>query len=330
MTVPVNMFDVESISAGQLALIAKRLDLGALKGARPTNEGTSATTLYLECERGRFVLRACADANMLRREGIHAELIHKHTPLAAPQPYELDQSRSIISVPYAVMPQLPGHSPADLGLWKQLSGNERSLLTRAIGEGLHNLHGLRSDRAGYFPGKDAKFEPFAEGYARWQLARLDARIEQWKLTEPALSPKDLAWARTIAESATNDLSIEFTPVYVHHDYTLGNILVQRINGRLSVTGVVDLTEGHFALGEADFVRTIAMFGLDHPRRISEFLSGYLQGGPLPSGHESRFKLFMLEDRLTVWLAGRRLGHRQFPNVFRRYAEPYLRLTPFEV
>jgi len=320
--------DIKHLAFERLCSIAESCELGTLRSAQPTVGGTSAATLVLNTDRGDFILRAHRNDATLRREAIHAQLINEHTELAAAQAVFLDSSCSIIPQPYAVLPRLPGKSAADRALWKRLDERGRSELTRAFGAALRRLHNLHADTPGCFPGDDGRFEPFPDGFTHWQLGRTKHLLSLWSEHCPSVSREDIRWARTIVDSGVEHLTTNFQPVFVHHDYTLGNVLVQRVDGRMTVTGVIDLVEAYFALFEADLVRTVAMFGLSHPHRVEEFFDGYFGRQRPDPGHQQRFELFMLEDRLSVWLTD--LGNRnhRLPSSFRSYAEPYIRLRPF--
>ena len=223
------------------------------------------------------------------------------------------------------MPRLHGVSPAA----SQLTIPEKLAIARTLGQNLAQLHRATWPVAGEYDLASNTIQPFPDGFAAWIVAD----IRRWLALaqdngSAATTADDVIWTERMIEAAQTALAVECEPCFVMNDYNPGNVLVDRMHGVWQVTGLFDLMEYYFGDGEADLMRTIAIY-LDseplHGMQLAQtFGTSYLEQRPPRPGFAKRYALYMLRDRLIAWEYGTRPAVQWFPEgqSLRDYAEPY--------
>jgi Ser/Thr protein kinase RdoA (MazF antagonist) len=231
---------------------------------------------------------------------------------------------------YAVLPRLPGLDVGDPAVRDGLSATERLALARAMGDALARVHALTWPHYGEYDAATDTIAPIETSFADWTAARVRDWLARCRGASNATTDADASWVEDVIASARDALALEpDAPTFAYRDYKENNVVAQREGGGWRVTGVFDLGEGYFGDGEADFSRSVATYLREDAALARVFLDGYRARRPLRPGHEERFPLYMLLDRLIIWEYGQR-NKVWFPPglAFRAWAEPYTSFRPW--
>lgn len=313
-----------ALTPPQFQAALTRFSLGDFIDATPVSQGLFGQNVFVTSTQGAYVLRGAPHYPwQFPKERYGATLLHEHTQVPVAYPYRLDTSTDIFGWPYLLMPRLHGISPAD----SHLTGTEQLNIAQAMGQNLARLHALTWPFAGDYDLASDTIQPFAQGFAQW----LVADIRRWLAAarqHGATTEGDVAWTERMIGDAQSALAVAFQPCFVMNDYNPGNVLVDRVHGAWQVTGLFDLMEYYCGDGEADLMRSIAIYlsgGQPHDVQLAQaFVRAYLTQRPARSGFAERFALYMLRDRLIAWEYGTRPGINWYPEYqsFRDYAESY--------
>ncbi len=108
--------------------------------------------------------------------------------------------------------------------------------------------------------------------------------------------------------AGRKLCDKFTPVFVMQDYKGGNVVVDKINSKWTITGVFDFMEPFFGDGEMDLSRHMfCCLDIGDKKSAVSFIEGYVKAGGFRSGAGLRTPIYALLDRLIIWNFGWRHG-----------------------
>jgi aminoglycoside phosphotransferase (APT) family kinase protein len=133
------------------------------------------------------------------------------------------------------------------------------------------------------------------------IERVRGNLEALRSTPARLTAEVTAWVEEVLTRGDEALRQRFQPCFVHGDYNYNNVAMQRGKAGWRVSGVFDLMTPHFGDGEADVSRQTAMF-LDEDAELARaYLQAYLRRRPARPGFLDRFPVYMLDDRLVVWL-----------------------------
>jgi aminoglycoside phosphotransferase (APT) family kinase protein len=313
------------LRAEQLQAALDRFDLGRLIAAEPARQGLFGQIVMIESSRGDWVLRGAPHEEQLPRERFVARLIHERTTLTAPWPYHIETSAEIFGWPFALMHRIPGVvEGAD-------EPDGRLDLARALGEGLAALHAIEGVAPGYY-------DPAADAVVPYPVdheTRVVDRVHEWlgrcrEARPEATDDADVAWLEEIVAENRSALRVPFMPCFVHHDYKPNNVLCEHAASGWSVRGVVDLAEGYFGDPEEDLVRCVATFAPIQLGCVRPFVAAYARCRPLRPGHQERYRIYQLMDRLVMWEYGQRNGLWFRPEQrFRSMAEHFVSVVqPF--
>jgi aminoglycoside phosphotransferase (APT) family kinase protein len=264
------------------------------------------------------------------KERLHAQLIREHTRLKPPWPYLVEPDHGLFGWPYALTGEVVGIHGVDPRLWQAAADPQRALLAEAFGRGLAALHELAMEEPGHYDPDRDDIAPLPTPFADAVLSRIESLLARCSARGPGcLDANGADWIRRIVRDNAAALTPPSPAVFVHHDFTLDNIFFARDDAGWRLDGVIDLAEGYFGDGEEDLVRTLASFGLRHRERIGDFLRGYLSVRRLRAKALERYRIYILADRLDVWIHSHERG-LQVPDglTFRAFAEPLVKLHLF--
>lgn len=290
------------IEPDQLIEVADRHGLGEVLDAYPPPGGLFGQNIVLETSEGSFVLRGNPYGHaQLTKERRVATFIDEYSSLPAPWPYEVSEEIEPFGWTYAVMPCLPGTPGAEL--WPSLDPEGRVALARATGEALAWLHEAEAFFVGPY---DGQLDDFVEmdDFGDWFLHRL----EYWRnlcRAVNALSTEAERYIDQVIDECADALDEPFTPVLVHHDFTVDNLNFDQDDVGFEASGVFDLAEAYLGDGEEDLVRMLWIADTDDQR--SAFVDAYTEHWPLRSGASDRLALYALADHLPIWEFARRVG-----------------------
>lgn len=285
--------------------IAARFGLGRVRRVEPL-AGAGRRNMAIETDAGSWVLRIGVApetlgseshhleraVDVLRRERFFAAAIHETTRLAAPWPYEIDDSCELMDDPYAVMPRLPGVS----AWWSEQ--RDWAAIGAALADAAAELHRHAWPARGEWdPSTDdiaAEDTPTADRYralAEDLTGRL-ARIEEPLDDESSQWIDDqLALMHGAADPEPARL--------VHGDLVIGNVCLCDGADGWAVTGVFDLESARIGDPEEDIVGHLwwSCYGA-RPEAAAGFASRY-----------ARHHVFT--PRLPGYLVVRMLGNWEF-------------------
>lgn len=283
------------IEPDQLRQAAHEWDLGEVVDAYSPTASPLGQNIVLETTNGRYVLRGNPRGHVqLTKERRVAAFVHERSSLAVPWPYEICEDATVFGWTYAILPWLPGAPGAEL--WPMLDDGGRVALAASAGEALARLHEAESD---FFGPYDAQLDGFIEmdDFADWFLYRL----EHWRnacRAVQALSTDGEHLIDDVVDRCADALDEPFTPVLVHHDFTLDNL-------NFNPGAVFDLSEAYLSDGEEDLVRMLRSVESDEQR--TAFVGAYTRSRPLRPGAAERLTLYALADWLVAWHDRRRAG-----------------------
>lgn len=189
-----------------------------------------------------------------------SRLIRGEAGLAAPEPLELPEEIDDRPLEAYWRIELPTLRQA----WPDLSNPEREQALVSWGEMLTRMHTVRLSRWGAIRGGPVhrSFEAYMEADLRTRL--IPAVWGEWP--EASAPVEELARAVTVLASRLRDRS----PVMVHGDVHMGNILYDPDPDGAGCVGVIDLESASGGVAESDLA-------------IAQVLHGPLFEQPLPAG-----------------------------------------------
>ena len=212
----------------------------------------------LMVKRGRYDWVAGRFANSRAAAGV----LRDEAGLEAPDP--LDLPAGIDERPLEVYWRID--LPTLAQIWSTLGGAARTGALRSWGVMLARVHSVELEGWGPLSGagRHASLEAFLRSDLDGRL--LPAVYGEWLDAGPAVEALARAVPRLCAAAVGR------TPVLVHGDVHMGNILCERVGDGARCVGVLDLEAAGTGLAESDLA-------------IAEVLHGPLFNQPLPSGWE---------------------------------------------
>jgi aminoglycoside phosphotransferase (APT) family kinase protein len=290
------------VSAVAIQRALDRFDLGTLEGIEPVPGGHFGQNVFLTTATGACVLRGNPfREGQFRTEGFFARLIAEHTSLTTPLPWPHDPSQDIFGWEYVLAPRLPGvvsHDPA-----MPVDRDRESEIAFAQGVALAELQRDTFPEPALLGTGFDRLIPMPNGYRAWAMHLVDALRDR----TPDLDDGDLRRIAGIAEEADEERQRAFRPVICHADFHNANLALERIDGRWSVTGIIDLTSCHIGHPESDLARQWRMYAGWNPGLATAFLDGYRSHRTLERGWQTRLMFFVMYDCLKYWGFGKRRG-----------------------
>lgn len=221
--------------------------------------------------------------------------------LAIPVPRILlaDESRSLLDLNFVVMNRFDGRN---VHQWEpSLDRDETHEIYRQIGAALRVIHGVAMESFGYLVANGV-VQPFASNRA-YMLSQFERKLTGFaKLGgRPALAEQ----LNTYLKCSADLLDGCRQPVLCHYDYHSGNLLADRRDGRLQLTGIIDLENAIAGDPLMDLAKTIAYSVREDATKRTGLLEGY---GPIerPDWQET-LRLYQFYGAIELWAWWTQIG-----------------------
>ena len=320
------------ISNAQFQAAIRKAGLGEFISASPVSGGLFGQNVFLTSTSGDYVFRGAPhwfngqanDAWQFPKERLYADLLHAHTKVPVAWPQHLDDSCEHFPWPYLIVPRLPGACLSDPADRAALSDADSLEIAMAMGRTLAALQNLTRDRAGDFDPDAQALVSYPAGYAHHLRTEIEHQAAGARASG-AFGPEDDNWLADLF-AADADQPSESSPVtFVHNDYHLGNVLLERAETGWRVSGVIDLMTCNFGDPAADLVRQSCEWLGPAPECTNAFLSAYRQAEGSADPTPARLALLVAYERLLIWSYFTRpeVAHQAFKGqTFRGWAQPY--------
>lgn len=294
------------LTGEQLQKALDRFNLGTLIAAEPVPVGLFGQNVFLNTDKGSYVLRACPHGReQFPREQFFANMLHEHTAAPAPWPYYHEPECTVFPYPFALLPRLPGDCLAFEDRLSKMTAAEHLPVAAALGAMLAEMHRLTWPIAGSFDFDTRTIVPLPPSDE--PLAQIEKQMAQMQDLAVLPTADDLAKINSVVTAARDALTEPFTPTYVHHDYREGNSTLTQSATGWKVSGVFDLMEGYFRRPEEDFARYICSHAGSRPGSVKAFVAAYRAARPLTVGWQARVRLYALIDQFLLWTYGQHHG-----------------------
>jgi len=316
-----------SITDEQFQAALDRFNLGKFISAEPISIGLGGQNIFVTSSEGQFVLRGNPHtSNQFCKELFFYSRLHSETEAPVPWPYMHEPSPEIFGWEFVIMPRLPGITVDDPAVAKKLSTTDKLGIASVRGEVIAQMHAFEWDHPGEYDLETNSIKPHeVENYAFWIIHRVYWFLEMAKKASDQTTVSDVKWINEVVNANREAWNEDFVPAVVHHDYSIGNCTVDKVDGKWQVTGIFDLEEAYIGHPEEDLVRSIIQYAMmSDPGSAREFAQGYVSVHPLSSGYRERYKINVMSDALGLWLYGQQNGI-WFPKglCFRKYAEQFV-------
>lgn len=168
--------------------------------------------------------------------------------------------------------------------------------TRASGRYLAYIHDSKSfEKAGWWEWENE--EPNVIGFPDNSLkGRIKSNLED---NLEFFKDEGIEWLIEISERFLDDyielVPTDFEPVFVHHDYNPGNILVE--DGK--IVGILDFDYAHSSHGQRDLVKAANNFWMRGGVKREDIYKGYREVRELDESFEENEPIYKLETLIDV-------------------------------
>lgn len=328
-----------AITDAQFDAATRKAGLGRFLAARQTSTGLFGQNVFLTTTEGEFVFRGAPhwrrtgsavefspdDAWQFPKEQLYARLLHECTDVPVAWPQIRDDSCETFPWPYLLTPRLAGLCLGDPADRAGLTRADFVVVADALGEALAGLQHLTSDFAGDFDSTAQAIVPFKGGYGA-HLAEEVGRHAADARRNGRFDAGDDAFLEGLisADRVAGDAG---HAVYIHNDFSLGNVLVERAGDGWRVSGVIDLMTSTFGDPAADFSRLVCNWlDRDNPACIEALIAGYRREGGMVDPSPARLDLLTAYERLMIWAYYTRpeIDHEAMRGkTFRDFMAPYI-------
>ena len=320
------------ISDAQLRAATRKAGLGEFVSASPVTGGLFGQNVFLTTTSGDYVFRGAPhwfegqanDAWQFPKEQLYADLLHAHTKVPVAWPQHLNDSCEDFPWPYLIMPRLPGVCLSDPADRAALSDADALEIAGALGRTLVDLQNLRRDHAGDFDPDVQALVPYPGGYAQHLRTEIENQAAAARLNQ-SFTAEDDNWVADLFATDAEQASESTLATFVHNDYHLGNVLLERANTGWRVSGVIDLMTCNFGDPATDLVRQSCDWLDRAPLCAQAYLDAYRQAEGRANPTPARLALLVAYERLLIWSYFTRpeVAHPAFKRqTFRGWAEPY--------
>lgn len=281
-------------------------NLGKFRVAQAADSGLFGQCVFVESSKGEFVLRGCPHFDgQLEKERFFAQLIHARTIVPGPWPYLISRDPSIFGWHFAFMPCLPGLEIGAGDRFRQFSRRDKMGIAIAVAETLSELHKIEFDFDGEYSFEQNEIGPGERSLGDRVLADLLSLADDAIAASESTTANDRAKIKAFYAERSSAFELPHRSTYVHHDIKPNNMVAGKQNGKWTITGLFDLMEGYIGDGEEDLPRFAADLMLESEEHLSAFLDTYRRLRPPMAGHEVRYDLYLLRDRLIIWSFGQK-------------------------
>jgi aminoglycoside phosphotransferase (APT) family kinase protein len=321
-----------AIDDDQLDAAARRLGVGRFVSAAPVASGLFGQNLFLTTTEGEYVLRGAPhwvngapnDAWQFSKEIYFARLVHEHTDVPVPWPMLHDPSSDIFGWPYVVMPRLRGLCLNDRTAKRTLPAADREAIAAALGDALARLQRLRWPVAGEVD-VNCAFAAYPHGHAR-HLADEIVAMAAVAAANGAIDDEDRAWIDAVIGRGCAAPADARGATYVHADYKLDNLVVDRRDGGWAVTGLFDFHTACMGIGALDLCRQAASYSDTDPPCATAFVAAWRRRVDVATVHADVLALCAVNERMKIWEYFTRAAHRADwtrGTTFRAFARGYV-------
>ena len=220
-------------------------------------------------------------------------------PIPVPRILLADESRALLDLNFVVMNRFDGRN---VGQWEpSLERDEMREIYRQIGAALRVIHGVALESFGYLVA-DGVMQPFASNRA-YMLSQFERKLGGFATLggRPALAAQLDAYLKRSADLLDGCRR----PVLCHYDYHSGNLLADRRDGTLQLTGIIDLENAIAGDPLMDLAKTIAYSVRDDETKRAGLLDGY---GPIdrPDWQET-LRLYQFYGAIELWAWWTQIG-----------------------
>lgn len=302
-----------AITDAQFDAVTRKAGLGGFVSARRTSTGLFGQNAFITTTKGEFIFRGAPhwrrtgasqafapdDAWQFPKEQLFARLLHERTDVPVAWPQILDDSCETFPWPYLLTPCLTGLCLGDPADRAGLTRADFVAVADALGEALADLQQLTLDFAGDFDSAAQEIVPFKGGYGA-RLAAEVARHAADARGNGRLDRQDDAFLEGLI-AADSGAGAVGPAVYIHNDFSLGNVLVDRAGDGWRVSGVIDLMTSEFGDPAADFSRLVCNWlDRDAPACIEALIAAYRREGGMADPSPARLDLLTTYERLMIW------------------------------
>ena len=271
--------------------------------ALPTGEISAVFAIELADGPPAFVLKIYPETMHWKMQK-EVSIARRLEGLALPIPRILvaDESRSLLDLNFVVMNRLDGRNVSQ---WEpSLDRDETYDIYRQIGTALRVIHGVTLESFGYLVANGVT-QPFASNRA-YMLSQFERNLSGFR--ELGGRPAVAAQLDAYLKRSTDLLDGCKRPVLCHYDYHSGNLLADRRDRTLQLTGIIDLENAIAGDPLMDLAKTIAYSVRDDAIKRAGLLAGY---GPIdrPDWQET-LRLYQFYGAIELWAWWVQIGDHQ--------------------
>ena len=213
-------------------------------------------------------------------------------PLPIPRILLADDSKSLLALNFVVMNRFDGRTVSQ---WERsLDRDETHEIYRQMGAALRQIHAVALQSFGYLVA-DGVIQPFDSNRA-YMLSQFERKLSGFAQFggRPALATQLDAYLKRSADLLDGCKQ----PVLCHYDYHSGNLLADRRDGVLQLTGIIDLENAIAGDPLMDLAKTIAYSVRDDATKRAGLFDGY---GPIdrPDWQET-LRLYQFYGAIELW------------------------------
>lgn len=198
-----------------------------------------------------------------------------------PRVVHADFGRTVVDSDLLLMSDLPGQGWHDQ---HDAIGEERARLRGDLGRMVAALHQVTGTAFGYPRGRETRLAP---SWSAAFTAMFDAVCDDATRFAVELLPVPVAELSALVRAHQDLLDEVTTPVLVHFDLWDGNILVDRVDGRATVTGLIDGERAFWGDPVAEFVSLALLRDIEQD---AAFLAGYRETAQVVFDDRTRRRL----------------------------------------
>jgi aminoglycoside phosphotransferase (APT) family kinase protein len=213
-------------------------------------------------------------------------------PLPIPRILLADDSKSLLALNFVVMNRFDGRTVSQ---WESsLERDETHEIYRQIGAALRMIHGITLESFGYLVA-DGVTQPFASNRA-YMLSQFERKLTGFARLSgrPALAAQLEAYLKRSADLLDGCKR----PVLCHYDYHSGNLLAARRDGKLQLTGIIDLENAIAGDPLMDLAKTLAYSVRDDETKRAGLFYGY--GSIERPDWQETLRLYKFYGAIELW------------------------------